>query len=55
MDPVMVTCSKCKANQDVSAETKKVRDQLPPNTFGAYAWQCKSCGAMNRGMVDAPL
>jgi len=44
MDRVMATCSKCKAKQDVSAEAKKVHDGLPPNTFGAFAWQCENSG-----------
>jgi rubrerythrin len=49
------TCAGCKAEQDVTAEAKKVRDALDRNTFGTFAWKCKKCGTVNQGMVDAPL
>jgi rubrerythrin len=51
MQPVIATCGKCKARQVVTAEVKKVRDALSPNTFGAYTWKCKVCGFVNQGMV----
>ena len=55
MDRTVSTCGKCKAKQDVTAEAKKVRDALAPNTFGAFSWKCANCGTVNQGMVDAPL
>ena len=54
MDPIIATCGKCKARQDVTVEVRKVRDALAPNTFGAYTWKCRVCGFLNQGMVDAP-
>jgi hypothetical protein len=55
MEHTVSTCGKCKAKQDVTAEAKKVRDALAPNTFGAFSWKCAKCGIVNQGMVDAPL
>jgi len=54
MDPIIATCGKCKARQEVTAEVKNAQP-IAPYTFGAYSWKCKVCGFVNQGMVNAPL